>query len=91
MIVALSGGVVIAWWIALGFGLVVAVVVLVLLEVLRRTVHDIDAGVAAVWTSGKRVAQNTWTAHLFTTTKARGIDLLTEVRHHAAAAERSKS
>lgn len=90
MILALSNGVVLAWWIALAVGLVVALVVVVLLETLRRTVGEIDTGVAGVWTSGKLVAQNTWTAHLFATTKARGIDLLSEVRHHAAAAERSK-
>ena len=90
MILALSDGVVVAWWVALGIGLVVAVVVTALLEALRRTVRDIDTGVTGVWTAGKRVAQNTWTAHLFSTTKDRGTDLLTEVRHHAAAAERSR-
>ncbi|MBA2357263.1 MAG: hypothetical protein H0V84_02410 [Actinobacteria bacterium] len=83
--VALSSGVTIAWWIALGLGLVVALVVWGLLEILRRTVSEIDAGVTGVWTSGKRVAQNTWTAHLFLTTKARGLDLLEELRHHARA------
>lgn len=90
MIVALSDGVVLAWWFTLAVGLVIALVVWLHLEVLRRTVRDVDAGVAGVWTAGKRVAQNTWTAHLFTTTKARGIDLLTEVQKHEAAAERSK-
>jgi len=84
-VVALSSGVTIAWWIALGLGLVVALVVWGLLEILRRTVSEIDAGVTDVWTSGKRVAQNTWTAHLFLTTKARGLDLLEELRHHARA------
>lgn len=89
MTVALSSGVTTAWWVALGVGLVVALVVWALLELLRRTVDRIDAGAAAVWTSGKRVAQNTWTAHLFNTTKARGVELLEEVQQHAAAAERS--
>ena len=89
MIVGLSSGVTTAWWIALGVGLVVALVVWALLETLRRTVDQIDAGATAVWTSGKRVAQNTWTAHLFLTTKARGVELLEEVQQHAAAAERS--
>ncbi len=89
MIVGLSSGVTTAWWIALGVGLVVALVVWALLEILRRTVARIDAGAAAVWTSGKRVAQNTWTAHLFQTTKARGVELLEEVQQHAAGAERS--
>lgn len=89
MIVGLSSGVTTAWWIALGVGLVVALVVWGLLETLRRSVARIDEGAAAVWTSGKRVAQNTWTAHLFHTTKARGVELLDEVERHAAAAERS--
>ena len=90
MIVGLSSGVTIAWWIACAVLLVVALVVAALLEALRRTVGDIDAGVTRVWTSGKRVAQNTWTAHLFHTTRARGVELLDEVRLHAAAPERSE-
>lgn len=89
--VALSSGVTTAWWVALGVGLVVALVVWALLEALRRSVDQVDEGVQAVWTSGKRVAQNTWTAHLFLTTKARGVELLEEVQRHAAAAERSGS
>jgi hypothetical protein len=88
---ALSSGVTTAWWIALGVGLVVALVVWGLLEALRRAVDEVDRGAAAVWTSGKRVAQNTWTAHLFHTTKARGVELLEEVQQHARAAERSGS
>lgn len=89
MIVALSTGVTIAWWVAVGVLLVVALVVWALLEILRRTVNTIDAGVDTVWTSGKRVAQNTWTAHLFLTTKERAGDLLAELRLHAGATRRS--
>lgn len=89
-LLALSDGVVVAWWIALAFVLVVALVVWVLLETLRRTVRQIDAGVTAVWTMGKRVAQNTQTTYLLGTTKARGIDLLDELQRHAALRERSE-
>ena len=89
-LLALSDGVVLAWWIALGVGLVVALVVWTLLEVLRRTVLEIETGVSAVWTMGKRVAQNTQTTYLLQTTKARGVDLLDELGHHAALAERSE-
>jgi type II secretory pathway component PulF len=89
-LLALSDGVVIAWWVALGVGLVVALVVWALLEAVRRTVNAIDEGVNAVWTMGKRVAQNTQTTYLFGTTKARGLDLLAELRQHAALAERSR-
>ena len=73
-----------AWWITLGIGLVVALVVWGLLEVLRRTVKEVDRAVTDVWTMGKRVAQNTQTTYLLETTKARGIDLLEELGEHRA-------
>lgn len=90
MIVGLSSGVTIAWWGGLGAGLVVALVVWGLLEVLRRTVLRIDEGVTAVWTMGKRVAQNTQTTYLLGTTKARGVELVEELQRHAAVTERSE-
>jgi len=71
-----------AWWITLGVGLVVALVVWGLLEVLRRTVNEVDQAVSEVWTMGKRVAQNTQTTHLLQTTKARGVELLEELNEH---------
>ena len=80
-----------AWWISLAVGLVVAGVVWFLLEQLRRTVVDVERAVAEVWTMGKRVAQNTQTTHLLAATKARGGDLLEEVRRHAGPGERSGS
>jgi len=89
-VLALSNGVIVAWWVGLGAGLVVALVVWALLEILRRTVAEIDTGVTAVWTMGKRLAQNTQTTYLLQTTKARGADLLEELGHHAALAERSE-
>jgi hypothetical protein len=89
VIVGLSSGVETAWWIALALGLVVAGVVWFLLEWLRRTVLSVETGVSAVWTMGKRVAQNTATTHLLVTTKARGVELLEELQEHAALAERS--
>lgn len=64
------------WWVTLGVGLVVAVVVWILLERLRRSVNAIDPGVDRLWTMGKRVAQNTSTTYLLQTTKERGIELL---------------
>jgi uncharacterized protein HemY len=90
VIVGLTTGVEIAWWVALCVGLVVALVVWFLLEWLRRTVNAVDEGVTAVWTMGKRVAQNTQTTHLLVTTKARGGDLLEELQRHAALTERSE-
>jgi type II secretory pathway component PulF len=87
---ALSTGVEIAWWVALGLGLVVALVVWFLLEWLRRTVEAVDESVTAVWTMGKRVAQNTQTTYLFETTKSRGVELLEELHRHGALERRSK-
>lgn len=88
-VLALTGGVELAWGLGLAVGLVVAVVVWTLLEVLRRAVRDVDEGVTAIWTAGKLVAQNTQTTHLLLTTKARGGDLLAELGEHARLAERS--
>ncbi len=90
-LLALSNGVELAWGLGLAIGLVVAVVVWTLLELLRRTVKDVDAGTTAIWTAGKLVAQNTQTTHLLQTTKARGGDLLAELGEHARLAERSQS
>ena len=73
-----------AWSITLAVGLVVALVVWALLEILRRAVND-------VWTMGKRLAQNTATTHLLLTTQVRGAELLEEVEQHGAPAERSQT
>ena len=70
----------IAWWVALGVGLVVALVVWTLLEILRRTVHEVGRGAEDVLTVGGRLAQNTWTVQLLKTTKDHGVALLDDVR-----------
>jgi hypothetical protein len=70
----------IAWWVALGVGLVVALVVWALLEILRRTVHEVRRGVDDVLTIGGRLAQNTWTIQLLQTTKELGVSLVEEVQ-----------
>ena len=88
-VLALSDGVVVAWWLSLAAGLVIALVVWFLLEWLRRTVQAVDDAVSDVWAMGQNVAQNTQTIHLFGTTKARGVDLLEELGRHAALSERS--
>jgi hypothetical protein len=79
------------WWITLAVGLVVAVVVWILLERLRRAVNEVDEGVTVLWTMGKRVAQNTQTSYLLNTTKERGVELLDELGEHAAAANGGRS
>ena len=87
MIVALSSGVTAVWWLTLGGGLVVAIVVWALLEVLRRSVDDVRRGVDDVLRAGGRLAQNTAAAHLLQTTKARGVDLLAELERHRTPTE----
>ena len=74
------------WWITLAVGLVVAIVVWILLERLRRAVNEVEEGVEVLWTMGKRVAQNTSTTYLLQTTKERGVELLDELEEHRAAA-----
>ena len=74
-----------AWWITLAVGLVVAVVVWALLELLRRTVNEVERSVNEVWTMGKRLAQNTATTHTLDVTRVRGGELLGELERHAAA------
>ncbi len=59
------------WWLALGLGLVVAVVAVVLLETFLRQVHRIERGANQVWLAGKQVARNTATTWLLPETSKR--------------------
>lgn len=90
MTLALSSAVETAWWLSLGVGLVVALVVWFLLEWLRRTVNEVERAVDDVWVMGKRVAQNTATTHMLVGTKELGVELLEEVKRHGELAERRK-
>ncbi len=47
------------WWVSLGIGLVVILVVAVLLTLIVRTARQIDGAVADIWTVGQRIANNT--------------------------------
>lgn len=72
------------WWLTLGLGLVVALVLVGLLQAFYRQVRRIEAGALAVWEEGKRVAANTATTWLLGETTAR-LDLLAEeAGRHAA-------
>jgi hypothetical protein len=88
--IALTSGETVAWWVALGAGLVVALVVWALLEIVRRTVHAVRRGVDDVLTIGGRLAQNTWTVQLLKTTHEQLAALLEELEQHGARAERSR-
>lgn len=70
------------WRASLVVGLVVAGVVWTLLEALRRAAVGVDRSVDDVWTAGKRLAQNTQTAHLLNGTRAGGVALLEELERH---------
>ena len=70
------------WRASLVAGLVVAVVVWALLEILRRGAVDVERSVEDVWTAGKRLAQNTQTAHLLNGTRDGGVALLSELERH---------
>lgn len=72
------------WWLALGLGLVVAVVAVVLLQIFLNQVYRIERGAEAVWAAGKEVARNTSTTWLLGTTSQK-LELLTEeAGRHAA-------
>ena len=78
------------WRASLVVGLVVAVVVWALLELLRRAAVDVERSVEDVWTAGKRLAQNTQTTHLLVGTRDRGVALLEELEHHRALSEEAQ-
>ncbi len=71
-----------AWRASLVGGLVVAGAVWGLLEALRRAAAEVDESVETLWTAGKRLAQNTQTAHLLDGTRDGGVALLEELERH---------
>lgn len=70
------------WAIALGLGLVVSVVAVVLLQLFLNQVRRIERGADAIWTTGKQVARNTATTWLLERTSARLDDLTEEALRH---------
>lgn len=72
------------WWITLGVGLVVAVVVWVLLSLLYRAVDRIGEEADAAWEMGKRVARNTATAWMLGQTARIAGELKEEALRHDA-------
>jgi hypothetical protein len=70
------------WFLALGLGLVVAGVAVVLLEVFLRQVHRIESGAGHVWKAGKQVAGNTATTWLLPETSDRLNKLTDEAMLH---------
>jgi hypothetical protein len=70
------------WSLALGLGLVVAVVAVLLLEVFLRQVHRIERGASQVWRAGKQVAGNTSATWLLGETSDRLTSLTEEAGRH---------
>ena len=71
-----------AWSITLVAGLVVALVVWALLELLRRSVREVEETVRGVWEAGKGVEGNTIMIHALKSTRERGAELVQELEHH---------
>jgi hypothetical protein len=71
-----------AWLGTLVAGLVVMVVVVILLEILRRTVKHLNDDLWATWLSGKEVVKNTATTYLLKNTRNSGEELVEELRNH---------
>jgi hypothetical protein len=71
-----------AWVITLVVGLVVAVVVLALLEGLRRAVNKLNDDLWQTWVNGKAVVKNTATTYQLKNTRDSGDELVEELRNH---------
>lgn len=66
-----QGAVLTVWWVSLGIAVVVTLVVVFLLEMIRRTAVSILDGAGAIWTHGKLVANNTIQIPIFLKTTNR--------------------
>lgn len=71
-----------AWVGTLVAGLVVLVVVIILLEVLRRTVLALEKDIWKTWVNGKAVVRHTGTTYLLKNTRDSGEELVDELGHH---------
>ncbi len=82
MLLALTAGDHVFWWVAIGIGAVVVLVVIVLLTLLTTFVNDIDVRVADVWETATRVAANTATTWALQQAGTLTGDLREEVQRH---------
>ncbi|MGH2941569.1 MAG: hypothetical protein ACRDLN_02170 [Solirubrobacteraceae bacterium] len=71
-----------AWLTTLIAGFVVLLVVLVLLEGLRRAVSALERDIWTTWVSGKSVVRHTGTTYLLKNTRQSGEELVSELEHH---------
>lgn len=66
------------WWVSLGLGFVVSLVVTGLLWLIHREAAKIDQAVSRIWNVGQRVANNTVHIPLLYATRALAADILTD-------------
>lgn len=71
-----------AWVISLVVGFVVLLVVIALLEMLRRAVVALNASIWQTWVNGKAVVKHTGTTYLLKNTRMSGEELVEELGHH---------
>jgi hypothetical protein len=71
-----------AWLITLIVGVVVLLVVIALLEGLRRAVLALNEDIWQTWMNGKAVVRNTAMTYLLKNTRDSGEELVEELSHH---------
>jgi hypothetical protein len=71
-----------AWSATLVVGLIVLLVVIALLEMLRRTVLKLEGNLWRTWVTGKAVVKNTATTFQLKNTRNSGEELVEELRNH---------
>lgn len=71
-----------AWWFTLLAAAVVLLVVIALLEILRRTVRQLERDLWTTWVSGKSVVRNTATTYQLKNARDASNDLAEELSNH---------
>ena len=71
-----------AWVYTLAAGFVVLLVVIALLEALRRTVKTLNDDIWTTWVNGKAVVKNTATTYQLKNTRDAGEALANELANH---------
>lgn len=71
-----------AWVYTLVVGFVVLLVVIALLETLRRTVLKLNDDIWDTWVNGKAVVKNTAMTYLLKNTRQSGDELVDELSNH---------
>jgi hypothetical protein len=71
-----------AWVATLVAGFVVLLVVIALLEGLRRAVLGLETNIWETWVNGKAVVKNTAMTYLLKNTRGSGEELVDELGHH---------